>query len=194
MEEKISGTDEKTRDDKVKILVDSAKKWVIKNNDKINFDNDGDYFLSLSDLKKTEFLDDKTIIDPSSGEEMNGCIYINLNDETSKFTYDYVNSCERIDTTSTETCFIFDNGTIRGYNSNKTGCTTTSLVIPTSVDGIKVKSFSAPTDNSVYPYQKQAFTELDFSHAFFLESIGSTPFSWNSSISSQIISVNLRSE
>ncbi len=183
METILYNSENKTRKAQVDLIVEAARKWSIKNVTDIAFDEEGDYFLSLTDLKKTEFMDDKEIKDPSTKEAMNGCVYINYNENTNKMKYNYVNSCNRIDTSSAETCFIFNNGTIQGYNNSKSGCTTNTLTIPTTIDGIKVTTFAgALTNNSTHPYQLQTITKLDFTHAFFLEQIADNPFFWNSSV------------
>ena len=177
METILSNSENKTRKAQVDLIVEAARKWSIKNVTDIVFDEEGDYFLSLTDLKKTEFMDDKEIKDPSTKEAMNGCVYINYNENTSKMKYNYGNSCSRIDTTSSDTCFVFSNGTIQGYNNSKAGCTTNTLTIPTTIDGMKVKTFAGPlVNNPTQPYQLQTITKLDFTHAFFLETLGYNPF------------------
>lgn len=144
----LDSSKRKTLDAQTKEIISAAKKYVLKYD--IEFDEDNEYLLSLDDLKKSEFLNDETYINAETKEELNGCVYINYNDEYGKYKYAYIYDCNIKYETSSNSCFTFDAVTqsITG-RKNTDLCKAERLSFPTSIDGIKVRHINEPASSYI---------------------------------------------
>lgn len=90
VESYIKKSKESSYNTTIKEIVKAARDWNSKYGHTVTWTNDKKlYKLSLNDLKKSEFLEDEDIIDPTNNQIMNGCIFIRINDKNA-YTYEYV--------------------------------------------------------------------------------------------------------
>ncbi|MDY3802017.1 MAG: leucine-rich repeat protein [Bacilli bacterium] len=144
MDTLLDSSKRKTLDAQTKEIISAAKKYVLKY--EIEFDEDNEYLLSLDDLKKSEFLNDETYINAETKEPLDGCVYINYNDEYGKYKYAYIYDCTLKNDTSSDTCFVFDETTQTITRRKSTDiCNNERLVFPTSINGVKVRHIGEPT-------------------------------------------------
>ena len=168
MEELLTNSSRKTKDAQVKEIIEAAKKYVIKYDNEIDYDDDYEALVSLTDIKKSEFLNDEKMINAETNEEFNGCVYVKYNEETGKTSYAYFYNCNTVNDTSG--CFIFSNNTVYGFNNTDASCATGTFTLPTFINGKKVRYVEANTiaDKAYFANA----TKIDLSKALFLERIG----------------------
>ena len=177
MEEILDNSSKKTKNAQVKELIEAAKKYVIKYDSEINYDEDNEALLMLSDIKKSEFLNDEAMINAETNEEFNGCVYVKYNENTGKTSYAYFYSCETLNDTSG--CFDFSNNTIYGFDNENLSCQKEVFTLPTFINGEKVRNVEANDDTSTAYFMHTG--NVDFTKALFLENIGNNAFSvWTS--------------
>ena len=93
----INDSQNKVYDSQVKTIKDSANKYVLDNIDTI--DKSLYLYLSVEDLKKAGFLENKDIKNPKTNEVMNGCVIVKYIDN--KFNFEYNDStCSEINETN----------------------------------------------------------------------------------------------
>ena len=172
MEEILDNSSKKTKDAQVKEIIEAAKKYVIKYDSEINYDEDNEALLMLSDIKKSEFLNNEAIINAETNEEFNGCVYIKYNENTGKTSYAYFYSCETLNDTSG--CFDFSNNTIYGFDNENLSCQKEVFTLPTFINGEKVRNVEANDDTSTAYFIHTG--NIDFTKALFLENIGNNAF------------------
>ena len=143
MDTLLDSSKRKTLDAQTKEIISAAKKYVLKY--EIEFDEDNEYLLPLDDLKNSEFLNDETYINAETKKPLDGCVYINYNDEYGKYKYAYIYDCTLKNDTSSDTCFVFDETTqtITG-RKNTDKCNNERLVFPASINGVKVRHIGEP--------------------------------------------------
>ncbi len=178
METILGNSAQKTKNSQIKEILEASKKYVLKYDNQLEFDDDNELLIPLDDIKKSEFLNDEKMINAETEEEFNGCIYVKYNEETGKTNYAYFYKCETLNYTGK--CFEFDEeiGEITGLNTSETGCSYfDTLVIPTYIYGVKVRSVKEiPNDDDSYVAQSDS---IDFSKALYLEIVKEEAFGCN---------------
>lgn len=93
----ITNSREKAYEVELQTLENAAKNWIAKYSARATWDENGNFYLPIETLQKSEFLEDKVIVDPRDPEEsvIDGCIKISRN-PTNKYelTYKYQDECE----------------------------------------------------------------------------------------------------
>lgn len=92
--EYIESSREKSYNLEIQTIKKAAQEYYTKYSGRIRFDEAGEYLMPICELKKSEFLEDKPIVNPLEPEEyLDGCLLIKK--ETGKITYEYVDECEK---------------------------------------------------------------------------------------------------
>ena len=163
----------KTKDSQVNEILQAAKKYVLKYDNELEFDDDNEILIPLEDIKKSEFLNNEKMINAETDEEFNGCVYVKYNENNGKTNYAYFHKCETINYTGR--CFTFRDGEIKGLDTEDEECKFfDNLVIPTYIYGQKVRSINyvSAEDEAYLSYSKN----IDFSKALYLETINKDAF------------------
>ena len=75
------------------IIIRSAQKWALANNNALSVTDGAVYNLSLRDLKNPAYYDNVTVKDPANTtKDMDGCIKITYHSSSQDYTYEYVES------------------------------------------------------------------------------------------------------
>ena len=88
----INKSKEKTYNTQIKYIEGAAKRWAIKNDDLLPYDNSA-ITISTETLKKKGFLENNKIIDPRNNKPITGCVEIIYDSEYNQHTYNYKASC-----------------------------------------------------------------------------------------------------
>lgn len=131
----IVNAKDKLYEEQVSQIQSAAKKWGSSEIDILNSAPGNVYFLSISELQDSGYLESSDILDPRNKEKMDGCIVVKYDNEYNQYTYKYnINTCE-----VAKTNIVYDNGTAiyfnpetgkicndykddNSLNKNKTGC------------------------------------------------------------------------
>ena len=84
----INKSKEKTYNTQIKYIEGAAKRWAIKNDDLLPYDNSA-ITISTETLKKKGFLENNKIIDPRNNKTITGCVEIIYDSEYNQHTYNY---------------------------------------------------------------------------------------------------------
>ncbi|MCM1370425.1 MAG: hypothetical protein NC181_00835 [Clostridium sp.] len=85
----ISASSESLYEEQIKYLEEQAKKWSIKNLEKLNEESDFSYCLTVETLLNENYITNSKVINPVTKEEMKGCINITYDTEYNQFNYKY---------------------------------------------------------------------------------------------------------
>ncbi len=177
METILGNSAQKTKNSQIKEILEASKKYVLKYDNKLEFDEDNEVLIPLDDIKKSEFLNDEKMINAETEEELNGCIHVKYNEETGKTNYAYFYKCETLNYTGS--CFNFDanEGEIQGLNTSAGGCSNfETLEIPTYINNQKVRSIKGiDNQNNAYLLHSK---KVNFSKALYLETIKEHAFGY----------------
>lgn len=87
----ISSSKENTLEEQKNTIIDAAERW---GTDNIRSLPDESCDVSIEFLKEEGYLDsDKDVIDPTTDEEMTGCVRITFDSANNQYKYTYVDSC-----------------------------------------------------------------------------------------------------
>ena len=88
----IQDSKEKMYQEQVNQIETVARNWAASNT--VLLPENGEiYYLSLSTLKETGFLENKNIQNPKDNSIMKGCVLIEFDESINQYTYDYVETC-----------------------------------------------------------------------------------------------------
>lgn len=73
----------------IKDIEAAAKKWALKNLDKLDKYHINDVYVSISYLQDVDLLDKDTLLNPKTKDEMTGCVLIRYDFDTKQYTYKY---------------------------------------------------------------------------------------------------------
>jgi prepilin-type N-terminal cleavage/methylation domain len=82
----------KLRDDNIATFKQAANKYTVLNEE--DFIGVTSYQISVSDLKKSGLIPNKSYMDPVTDEEMSGCVKLEYDDERQAYNYEYIKTCE----------------------------------------------------------------------------------------------------
>jgi len=85
----IKESGEKVTAEQEKTIIRAAQKWALANSNSLSIVDGAVYNLSLQDLKNSAYYDDTSVINPSTGNEMNGCIVITYRASSQDYKYEY---------------------------------------------------------------------------------------------------------
>ena len=92
----IDESKQKTYDSQVELIIENAKRWATDNNYLLP-DDDSVYKLPVKRLIDEEYLSnikDGKLKNPlDSSKSMDGCVYINYNEEYNQYLYEYRENC-----------------------------------------------------------------------------------------------------
>ena len=86
----IKSSKEKAYETQIETIENAAKEWFVVNSTSVEFE-DGLFFLSIDELKQSEYLSSEDIINPITKEDIEGCIGIKMNNNT--YHYEYSETC-----------------------------------------------------------------------------------------------------
>ena len=87
----IKNSRQKAYNVEIKTIEKAAKQWMIKYSSEVSWVDDT-FDLTINKLRKSEFLEDKDIVNPINPDKMiDGCVHIIRTDY--KYTYEYKESC-----------------------------------------------------------------------------------------------------
>lgn len=86
----VQHSKDKAYDVQVSIIIDGAKKWLEKNYDKVGSETT---YLSINKLISSGIIEQDSIINPRTEEEMSGCVKISFTSLYNQYEYEYVESC-----------------------------------------------------------------------------------------------------
>lgn len=89
----IDESEQKALANQKKELVDITKKYVL-DHDELLPEDDSVSIVTIETLRQAQLLREDAIIDPTTNEEMNGCVIISYNDSKSNYFYEYSDECE----------------------------------------------------------------------------------------------------
>lgn len=90
----IKNSKEKALDAQIVLVVEASKKWGAENSNLLSTVDNSVYKLQLSELRQSSYLQDSSIINPVTGEELIGCIFITFNEENNGYNYSFeTNGC-----------------------------------------------------------------------------------------------------
>ena len=169
----LNKSKEKTKLEQYNLIIDATKKYISEYN--IEFDFDNQYILSLNTLKKSEFLEDRDYYDIITNKKLESA-YIFINKEIDNYSYKIINDYNELNQTSAETCFIYSNGTISGYDNTKDSCTNMeNITFPTYIDGNKIKNIIKPI-NENQNYISEDTKTINFNNVVYLNYIDEAAF------------------
>ena len=83
----IKASKEKSYEVQVRYILKSAENWVITN--MIDLSKEFDNFVSIDELSDAGYLSTRKITNPITNKKMNGCIFIQYDEEKDNFQYSY---------------------------------------------------------------------------------------------------------
>lgn len=175
----INKSSNKIEKAQIQELIEISKKYVSEYG--LDFEN-GKYLLTLEELKKSEFLDDKEYNDFKENK-LKAAILVR--DGIDSYEYTWIGNYNIVDETSEESCFISTNGVINGFDGEKDGCQyDTTLEFPTSIDGVNIHTIEFNVDSEYSFYTERSnyveSWEFEFENLLYLETIKKGAFSNNS--------------
>ncbi len=88
----ISSSKENTLEEQKNTIIDAAERW---GTDNIRSLPDESCDVSIEFLKEEGYLEsDKDVIDPTTDEEMTGCVRITFDSANNQYKYTYVDTCD----------------------------------------------------------------------------------------------------
>ena len=117
----------------VKDIELASSKWELENKDLLDSYHINSVYLDLSVLQKEGFLESGKIENPKTGEDMNGCVEIKYNDNTSQYHEVYYDvTCEVL--TSDSTLISEPHGYIRKYENKELVIKEVNPISPAAID------------------------------------------------------------
>lgn len=92
----IKNSREKSYNAQVEMIIESSKKWAVKNADILPDENET-LKVNISQLIKEGFIkntSDGFLKNPIDNSTMNGCVAIRYTDDYNQYTYEYLENCE----------------------------------------------------------------------------------------------------
>lgn len=163
-------------DNQVKTIEESARKWGIQNTELLG--RDTSTYIGLTELINDGFIEQDSVKDPRTSEDMNGCVVISYNSTSNKYKYIYDGRpCIEIDDTRSMTaadsqyaCYNFDKttGTIISYDVDNSNCLS-DAVIPNRIDGVIVRhigpaAFINATTQNCYDFDNDVTTSVAYDY------------------------------
>ena len=78
--------------DQIRRVEELGKKWYLQYGDEINYEEE-EYFLDINELRKSGLTDVVDIVNPNTGDIMQGCIKISLEENYNQPFFNYQEDC-----------------------------------------------------------------------------------------------------
>lgn len=88
----INTSKKDTLTEQKRIIVRAAQRWGTDNVKNLS-SNSCD--ITISKLKSEGYLINKSVIDPTNGKQMTGCVKISFDSDNNQYKYEYVEKCEK---------------------------------------------------------------------------------------------------
>ncbi len=85
----INDSKEKLYNEQVILLENATKRWTIYHTNEVEKTEDFSRCVTIEELEKENYIEDKKVINPKTNEYMNGCVEIKYDQEYNQFTYKY---------------------------------------------------------------------------------------------------------
>ena len=93
----IKQSKEGTYEEQKNTIIRNAKRWSVENADQLS--EDRSIYLSIDQLKREGYMENKDVVNPLTEEIMDGCIRISYDEEYNQYNYSYMDvSCDEIKT------------------------------------------------------------------------------------------------
>jgi type IV pilus assembly protein PilA len=97
----LNKSKEDIKEEQISALENAAGKWTLSNEECL-YNHVGEFNLSFDTLKKSGLITSKEIIDPTTNNDLEGCIAITWSDEVNQYLTEYDESCPSINTCEEE--------------------------------------------------------------------------------------------
>lgn len=89
----LKDSEDTLSDEQISMIVNASKKYMIEHSELLPEMSDGSKtFIYIDDLINNGVIDNDSIINPKSKEELNGCVIVNYNDSFNQYEYNYSDS------------------------------------------------------------------------------------------------------
>lgn len=88
----LDDSEDALHDEQINMVITAAKKYMIEHSEYLPEVSDSS-IVYIEDLINSGIIDNDTVIDPKSKEELNGCVVVNYNNDFNQYEYNYRDDC-----------------------------------------------------------------------------------------------------